>query len=295
MGDLEAMRRKDPEYLKSLLNTRINQQKMLNNTLCEMMSRNSNKKSIEMIREELDEIMEEINNINYDIAKLGEKNKKVTYGFYDNVKKDCSFEGVSEKAAKEAAMEKGFYDSIVKQNKAVQFKEAEDIKKEGGEPTKYNYENIYKKVETKYNNNFKVNKDDLTKEFVEDLRNTADSRLQANRFLVDLKDPLSIPEIMVKSIAFDPNENRVSVCIYDFVTDFNGQKYPILQVLKYAPNSFNFTVKHLEADGKVMYAERYSRCHLMEIYRDPIDYASDDFSKIQLFISYQNVEYETSK
>ena len=286
MGDLEAMRRKDPEYLKSLLNTRINQQKMLNNTLCEMMSRNSNKKSIEMIREELDEIMEEINNINYDIVKLSEKDKKATYGFYDNV--------VKEKACEENKKSKGFYDSIVKQNKAVQFKEAEDIKN-GEAPTKYNYENIYKKVETKYNNNFKVNQNVLTKEFVEDLRNTADSRLQANRFLVDLKDPLSIPEIMVKSIAFDPNDNRVSVCIYDFVTDFNGKKYPILQVLKYAPNSFNFTVKHLEANGNVMYTERYSRCHLVEIYRDPIDYASDDFSKIQLFISYQNVEYETSK
>jgi hypothetical protein len=287
MGDLEAMRRRDPEYLRSLLWTRINQQKMLNNTLCEMMTRNSNKKSIDMIKQELNEIMEEISKINYDIARVGKKEEEVTYSFYDDV--------VKEKACEEGKKSKGFYDSIVKQNKAVQFKEAEDIKKEGGEPTKYNYENIYKKVETKYNNNFKVNQDDLTKEFVEDLRNTADSRLQANRFLVDLKDPLSIPEIMVKSIAFDPNENRVSVCIYDFVTDFNGQKYPILQVLKYAPNSFNFTVKHLEADGKVMYTERYSRCHLMEIYRDPIDYASDDFSKIQLFISYQNVDYETSK
>lgn len=294
MGDLEAMRRKDPEYLKSLLWTRINQQKMLNNTLCEMMSKNSSRKSIEMIKENLDEIMEEISNINYDIAKLGENDEKVTYSFYDNVEKNGCPDAMTEKACEEDKKSKGFYDSIVKQNKAVQFKESEGIKN-GEAPIKYNYENIYKKVETKYNNNFKANQDDLTKEFVEDLRNTADSRLQANRFLVDLKDPLSIPEIMVKSIAFDPNENRVSVCIYDFVTDFNGQKYPILQALKYAPNSFNFTVKHLEADGKVMYTERYSRCHLMEIYRDPIDYASDDFSKIQLFISYQNVEYETSK
>lgn len=294
MGDLEAMRRKDPEYLKSLLWTRINQQKMLNNTLCEMMSKNSSRKSIEMIKENLDEIMEEISNINYDIAKIGKKDEEVTYSFYDNVEKNRCPDAMTEKSCEEGKKSKGFYDSIVKQNKAAQFKEAEDIKN-GEAPTKYNYENIYKKVETKYNNNFKAKQDDLTKEFVEDLRNTADSRLQANRFLVDLKDPLSIPEIMVKSIAFDPNENRVSVCIYDFVTDFNGQKYPILQVLKYAPNSFNFTVKHLEADGKVMYTEKYSRCHLMEIYRDPIDYASDDFSKIQLFISYQNVDYEASK
>lgn len=276
MGDLEAMRRKDPEYLRSLLWTRINQQKMLNNTLCEMMTRNSNKKSVDMIKQELNEIMEEISKINYDIAKIGKKDEEVTYSFYDNVEKNTCLDAMAEKACEEDKKSKGFYDSIVKQNKAVQFKEVGGIKN-GEVPTKYSYEN------------------DLAEEIVEDLRNTADSRLQANSFLVDLKKPLSIPEIMVKSIAFDPNENRVSVCIYDFVTDFNGQKYPILQVLKYAPNSFNFTVKHLEADGKVVYTERYSRCHLMEIYRDPIDYASGDFSKIQLFISYQNVEYETSK
>ena len=273
-------RRKDNSYLKNFLNMRINEYKMLNATLCEMIERNSSKQVIDSMKSELDGIMSEIENINKDLERVKNGEKEATYTYYDEIM--------------EEKKNKGFYDSIVKQNKAVQFKEAEDIKN-GEAPTKYNYENIYKKVETKYNNNFKVNKDDLTKEFVEDLRNTADSRLQANRFLVDLKDPLSIPEIMVKSIAFDPNENRVSVCIYDFVTDFNGQKYPILQVLKYAPNSFNFTVKHLEADGKVMYTERYSRCHLMEIYRDPIDYASDDFSKIQIFISYQNVDYETSK
>lgn len=289
MGDLEAMRRKDPEYLKSLLWTRINQQKMLNNTLCEMMSKNSSRKSIEMIKEDLDEIMEEISNINYDIAKMGKKDEDVTYSFYDNVEKNRCPNAMTEKACEEDKKSKGFYDSIIKQSKAVQFVE-DEYKKEGKPTIRYNYESIYKKNESDANY-----KDDLTKEFVEDLRNTADSRLQANRFLVDLKDPLNIPEIMVKSVAFDPQEKRVSVCIYDFVTDINGQKYPILQVLKYAPNSFNFIIKHLEADGKVLYTERYSRCHLMEIYRDPIDYASDDFSKMQLFISYQNVEYETSK
>jgi hypothetical protein len=289
MGEMETIRRKDPKYLKSLLWTRINQQKMLNNTLCEMMSKNSSKKSIEMIREDIDEIVKEINKINYDISKIGKKEEEVTYSFYDDVKKDKCVNAMTEKACEEDKKSKGFYDSIVKQSKAVQFVEDEH-KKEGKPTIKYNYESIYKENESDVNY-----KDDLTKEFVEDLRNTADSRLQANRFLVDLKYSLNIPEIMVKSVAFDPQENRVSVCIYDFVTDFNGQKYPILQVLKYAPNSFNFVIKHLEADGKVLYTERYSRCHLMEIYRDPIDYASDDFSKIQLFISYQNVEYETSK
>ena len=271
---------KDSSYLNNLLNMRINEYKMLNATLCEMIGRNSSKQVIESMKSELGGIISEIENINKDLEKIENGEKDVTYTYYDK--------NVEEKK------NKGFYDSIVKQNKAVQFKEAEDIKN-GEAPTKYNYENIYKKVETNYNNNLKTNQGDLTKEFVEDLRNTADSRLQSNRFLVNLKEPLSIPEIMVKSVSFDPRDNRVSVCIYDFVTDFGGARYPILQVLKYAPNTFSFKVEHLDANGKVIYTERYSRCHITEIYRDPIDYSNDDFSKIQIFIGYQNVEYETSK
>ena len=271
---------KDSSYLKNLLNMRINEYKMLNATLCEMIERNSSKQVIDSMKSELGCIMSEIENINKDLEKIKNGEKEVTYTYYDK--------NVEEKK------NKGFYDSIVKKNKAVQFKEAEGIKN-GEAPTKYNYENIYKKVETKYNNNFKANQDDLTKEFVEDLRNTVDSRLQSNRFLVDLKESLSIPEIMVKSVSFDPRGNSVSVCIYDFITDFGGARYPILQVLKYAPNAFSFKVEHLDANGKVIYTERYSRCHITEVYRDPIDYSSDDFSKIQIFISYQNVEYETSK
>ena len=282
---------KDNSYLKNLLNMRINEYKMLNATLCEMVGRNSSKQVIDSMKSELDGIMSEIDKINLDIARL-DKNKddEVTYSFYDNVKKEMPNTRLAQDSSKirneQTSNNRNFYDSILKQSKAAQFVEDEYIKER--KPTvKYNYEGIYKDA--------KNEPQDFTKEFVEDLRNTADSRLQANRFLVDLKDPLSIPEIMVKSIAFDPNENRVSVCIYDFVADFNGKKYPILQVLKHAPNLFDFTVKHLEADGKIMYIEKYSKCHLMEIYRDPIDYASDDFSKIQMFISYQNVEYEASK
>lgn len=271
---------KDSSYLKNLLNMRINEYKMLNATLCEMVGRNSSKQVIDSMKSELDGIMLEIENINKDLERVKNGEKEVTYTYYDK--------NVEEKK------NKGFYDSIVKQTKACEFVEAEETKKNG---KKYNYENIYEQVKKEYNDKLGEKKNDcqLTNKFVEDLRNTADSRLQANRFLVDLKDPLSIPEIMVKSVSFDPISNRVSVCIYDFVTDFNGMKYPIMQVLKYAPNSFNFSIKHLEADGKVLYTEKYSRCHLMEVYRDPVDYASDDFSKIQIFISYQNVDYEASK
>ena len=274
------MKSKDSSYLNNLLNMRINEYKMLNATLCEMIGRNSSKQVIDSMKSELDGIMSEIENINKDLEQVKNGEKEVTYTYYDK--------NVEEKK------NKGFYDSIVKQTKACEFVGAEETKKNG---KKYNYENIYEQVKKECNDKLAEKKNDcqLTKKFVEDLRNTADSRLQSNRFLVDLKEPLSIPEIMVKSVSFDPRDNRVSVCIYDFITDFGGARCPILQVLKYAPNAFSFKVEHLDANGKVIYTERYSRCHITEVYRDPIDYASDDFSKIQLFISYQNVEYETSK
>ena len=271
---------KDSSYLKNLLNMRINEYKMLNATLCEIVGRNSSKQVIDSMKSELDGIMSEIENINKDLERVKNGEKEVTYTYYDK--------NVEEKK------NKGFYDSIVKQTKACEFVESEEAKKNG---KKYNYENLYNQVKKEYNDKLAEKKNDcqLTKKFVEDLRNTADSRLQSNRFLVDLKEPLSIPEIMVKSVSFDPRDNRVSICIYDFITDFGGARYPILQVLKYAPNTFSFNVEHLDANGKVIYVERYSRCHITEVYRDPIDYSNDDFSKIQIFISYQNVEHETSK
>ena len=290
MGEMEESRRRDPKYLRSLLYTRINQHKMLNNTLCEMISRNSGSKAIEMMKAELDGIVTEMENINKDLEKLKNNSEEpVTYSYYDKVTKDPKKSCFDEKVEKEEKKEKGFYDSIVKQTKACQYKEAEDAK----DGIKYNYENIYKSIK-KYQNEKKPSENDLTKEFVEDLRNTADSRLQANRFLVDLKAPLNIPEIMVRSVSFDPNDKRLSICIYDFVTEIDGKKYPILNILRYAPTSFSFTIKHLEADGKTQYTEYYTGCRVYEVFRDPIDYASDDFSKIQIFITYHDVVYEAS-
>ena len=271
---------KDSSYLKNLLNMRINEYKMLDATLGEMIGRNSSKQVIDSMKSELGGIMSEIESINKDLERVKTGEKAVTYTYYDK--------NMEEKK------NKGFYDSIVKQTKAYEFAEAEEAKRNG---KKHNYENLYEQVKRNDYGESVEKKNDypLAKKFLEELRNTADSRLQSNRFLVNLKEPLSIPEIMVKSVSFDPRDNRVSVCIYDFVTDFGGTKYPILQLLKYAPNTFSFKVEHLDANGKVIYIERYSRCHITDVYRDPIDYSNDDFSKIQIFISYQNVEYETSK
>lgn len=288
---METNRRRDPKYLKSLLYTRINQHKMLNNTLCEMISKNASSRSIEMLKEELNGIVTEMENINKDLEKLKNSNEEeVTYSFYDRVTKAPSKTCFEEKIEEEKKKEQGFYDSIIKQNKTCQCKLSEDVKNEN----KYNYENIYKKIRKDCEDKIKAKSNNLTNKFVDDFRNTADSRLQENRFLVDLKTPLSIPEIMVKSMSFDITNKRVVACIYDFVVDFDGKKYPILEILKHAPTSFSFTIKRLECDGKVQYTEYYSGCRIYEVFRDPIDYASDDFSKIQIFIAYHDVVYEAS-
>ena len=260
--------------LKSLLETRINEYKMLNATLCEMIGRNSSKQVIDSMKLELECIMSEIENINKDLEQVKNEEKEVTYTYYDK--------NLEEKKSG------GFYDSIIKQTKANEFVEAESL---NDKKYKEYDESVYKQKKRVVQND----DNHLLKKFSEDLRNTADSRLQSNRFLVDLKEPLKIPEIMVKSVSFDPMDKRVCICIYDFVTDFGDTKYPILQVLKHATSTFSFNIGHLDANGKVIYTERYSRCNITEVYRDPIDYSNDEFSKIQIFISYQDVEYETSE
>ena len=74
----------------------------------------------------------------------------------------------------------------------------------------------------------------------------------------------------------------------------DGSKIPILEILKYTTNEFNFSIDHLDAKGNVIYTEWYDKCRIKSVYRDPIDYSSDDFSKIQILITYDNVEYETA-
>lgn len=271
MEDLETLRKEDIKYLKGLLETRINQQKMLNNTLCEVMSRNSNSASIDLLKEELDEIIDEIKNINSEIARLDETDGKETvYSFYDNDDMDIHKGAMTEKVEKEESMGNGFYDSIVKQSRAAQFIEANNVK-----------ENV-------------CNKSERQKSIIEKFRENADERIHSNRFLVDLNKQLCIPEDMVSSVSFDFDAKGVWICIYDFVANVNGNKMPIMEVLKYTTNEFDFSIRHLDASNKDLYVEHYTNCRVKKIFRDPIEYAIDDLSKIQIFISYQNVDYEAS-
>lgn len=275
--------RKDIKTLTSLLRTRINQQKMLNDTLCEVLSKDAASKTVNLIRDEINELTDEITEINKDIAKC---NQEAIYEHYDSAYDNKSaFDKIAED---EKGKSSGFYDSIVKQTKAAEFKEAEDAKK----GVKYDYSSVYDKIREYSDTANTVVNDDLTKKYVDDLRNTADARMLGNRFLVDLKESLGIPEVMVKGVAFDLENNRVSVWIYDFITEDEG--LPIMEVLKYSTSLFDFNIKHLNAVGEVLYTEFYEKCMINTVYRDPLDYTNSEFSTIQVLINYNDVEYETA-
>lgn len=285
------------EYLNSLLYTRINQYKMLNNTLTEMISRGGSEELIENIKKEVNSTLDEITEIKSDLNSIenSSKEEEIVYTHYEPKKKDKC----------------GFYDSIVKQTKAVELGLAEEKKN-------LNYGSLYDEIvlpkkEKKDDSSFAMRMDEedkmklskmrkevnvgrkeVSNKYIDEINKTVDSRLLGNRFLVHLDDVMGIPEVMVKSVSFDPSGKRLSITIYDFVKEINGNKYPVLKLLTVAPKVFGFTIDHLEANGNVIYTEKYFACHVAEIFRDPIDYSMSEFSTIQMFIDYERVTYEAN-
>ena len=284
---------KNSEYLNSLLWTRINQYKMLNNTLTEMIRRDGSEDLINNMKKEIDETLNKIKAIKNDIKNS--KEKKVVYTHYEPKKPD----------------KRGFYDSIVKQTKAVELGLAEEKK------NPLNYSDLYSEIvlpkkerkndsdcfaraeEEERKELSRIRKEvknvsvSTSNKYLDEINKTIDSRILGNRFLVHLDD-IGIPEIMVKSVSFDPSSKQLSINVYDFVKDINGRKMPVLELLNGVPSLFKFTIQHLEANGNPIYTEKYLGCHITEIYRDPIDYSISEFSTIQILVEYQVVTYEAN-
>jgi len=285
---------RNSEYLDSLLWTRINQYKMLNNTLTEMIRRDGNEELVKNMKNEINETLNEIEAIKNDLKNS--KDEKVVYTHYEPKKLD----------------KRGFYDSIVKQTKAVEL----DLAEEKKNPLNYNdlYSEIVLPKKEKKNGSdcfaraeeeevkelsrtrkeVKKASHSISNEYIDEINKTIDSRLLSNRFLLHLNETLEIPEIMVKSISFDPSSKQLSICIYDFVKEINGKKYPLLELLKIAPSSFNFSLQHLDAVGNVIYTEKYIGGHIEQIFRDPIDYSMSEFLTIQMFVTYKDVSYDAT-
>jgi len=263
------------EDLNKLLWIRINQFKMLNNTLTQMIANNGDEAIMKNIKEEIDETLGEIEKIKFDLnneEKAYEEEEKVTYSFYNN--DIAKLDNAEAKLKENEKKDSGFYDSIVKQSKAAQFKMAEYTKKDN--------------TKVDYNCNGVKNKQ------CDEINEKLDTMAFSNRFLVELEELVEIPSEMVKAVSFDPSMNQLVLNIYDFVKDIEGVKYPILGLLKYAPERFNFSINHFDANGKVMYVEKYHNAQIYEYYRDCLSYSSSEPSMIQIHIVYENVAYETN-
>lgn len=281
---------KDTERLKALLNIRVNEQKMLNNTLCDLLTKNSSKEVLESIREEICTVEADIANISNELDKLEEKD--VTYSYYDKGLDETNpiTSNIDNMMKRDIALEKErfLYDTITKQQKAAEFIENENSKGNL-------YDGITKKMKCDRSEPKKC--ESSQNGIMAEFRSKVASTLNSNKFLVHIGNGLSIPEVMVKSVSFAPSINTVYLCIYDFITTKSGQEMPIMRVLDGLKGvyRFNFSIEHLDASLKSIYVEEYDDCFIKSIDRDSLDYSEDSSSTIQICISYGTVTYETSK
>lgn len=243
---------------ESALSTKINQYKMLSNTLEKILTNGGNFDAVLGIKNEMEETINEIRNIRAEIEAVN-CSESVTYKYYD--KSEDTNKG-------------NLYDSISKEDIDV----GKCIPK---------HPRRGKLVHT--------DSESFENKYIDEINKTADSRLLSNRFLVHFGSGIDIPEIMVKSVSFDPSESQLSISIYDFVMTLGGKSSCALKLLDDVPSSFNLCITHLDANGSVVYSEYYFGCSVEEVFRDPNDYSSTEFSTIQVLISYDKVRYETNK
>ena len=216
---------------KSWLKTKINEFKMLNNTLVQLVENGANEETINGVKRAINDTLNDINDTRRDIEL--EKEKDI-FSFYDGIEKN------------DLLQEKKDYGCGVSKN------------------------------------------DDVI----------AYTQVEGARFSTNLDKVLGLPKEVVESISFDLMTKHLSVCINDFVGEVNGVKTPVMDMLMdfwENEKDFSFTITHYGNTLQNLYVERYYECKIEEIYRDSIDVSSvNEYSKIQIFISYQGVKYEAT-
>lgn len=248
--------------LNSLLKTRIHEHEMLNLSLAEMYQRSSSEDSINAMKKVISDLEDEIRGIQEDINSTASiKPSKVSYSFYDNIKK--------EKHDEPKAKEINLYDSVMKSDKIS----------DDDEKLNYDYDFDIKSL--------------LDISSV----NNQTSLSYSNRFLVrfegnGLKD---IPEWIIKGVDYNTKDRKeIIIRINDFLIRKENKKIPLIALLNNSDSSFNVLVDHLDPTGLLIYRERYHGCSITDIFRSSLDYSSDEINTIYATISYSDSTYETS-
>lgn len=125
-------------------------------------------------------------------------------------------------------------------------------------------------------------------ELFDELQTNLGKCTRNNRFLVHV---LNIPSDMVCSVEVYGKDMILQ--IYNFINDVNEPIYAELVNIKENDRQFDVTIEFLDSHGEVMYKEIYKDCRIDEIGRSTLDYSSDDFTKNNIYLTYNEITYET--
>jgi hypothetical protein len=274
------------EKLLKALETKLNEQKMLTETLYEAFEKGSSEATLANIEDaikdtvrsvmEIKKEIEEIDSLNVEYKRYSDKPSNI----FDSIKKEGK-EDVAPKTRLEMAKEK-----CASANRESKY----DWKHTYLDEIRKNDDATFSRIiemDPPYKNDVpeKIQYNDIG-----ELLNV-DHILFCNRFLLDLKT-IGIPETMVKWVHSDVfnGDNIIEAQIYDFVNE-DGE--PVLSILsKYIGTKFTAEIKHLNPIGTVIYKEKYNGCKIEKIIRDSLRYDESEPSGILLRIHYDGVSYE---
>jgi hypothetical protein len=274
------------EKLLKALETKLNEQKMLTETLYEAFEKGSSEATLANIEDAIKdtvrsvmEIKKEIDSLNVEYKRYSDKPSNI----FDSIKKEGN-EDVAPKTRLEMAKEKC---ASANRESKYDWKHTYLDKIGAGDDTAsgriVEMNPTYKKTVSE-----KIQYNDIG-----ELLNV-DNILFCNRFLLDL-NVIGVPETMVKWVTVaNTEDNMIDVEIYDFV-DENG--IPVLAKLSaYDGRKFTVEIKHLNPIGEVVYKEKYNGCYLdSNISRDSLRYSDSEPSTLIIRINYDGVSYEAGR
>ena len=283
---------KELESLKSNLEVKLNEHKMLMGTFHEALKRGSSSDyTLKMIQSAMDDTLNDITSIKEKIDELGNiywhyaDNDKVEKpnNIFDSIKKENK-EDVAPKTRLEMAKEK-----CTSANRESKY----DWKHTYLDEIRKNDDGTFSRI-VEMNPTYKKGvPEKIQYNNIGELLNV-DNILFCNRFLLDL-NIIGVPETMVKWVTVaNTEDNMIDVEIYDFV-DEDG--IPVLAKLSaYDGRKFTAEIKHLDPIGVVVYKEKYNGCYLdSNISRDSLRYSDSEPSTIIIRIHYDGVSYEAGR
>lgn len=249
-------RKSNISNVKKRLEMKINQHKMLMNTLHDLLRRdNVAGDTITLIKYEIDGTLKEIEELRKESER--EENTASSVNIFDSISKSKECCSSTCTCGHHTNTRAGFYDSIIKENKMAE----QPAIVQNAAPSKLSIHNA----------------------------------IFSNRFLIDLTD-VSVPSEMVKTVNFiDDSRSRIEVDIYDFVVKNSFESAPVAEILERFKNrKFTMTISHLDPTGVTLYREKYVGCIVSELLRSPLNYEESNPSTINILINYDGVSYEAA-